>query len=46
MVYYYFGSKEKLFVEVLETMYLQLNEAGQRRQHELDAAAPCALALS
>ncbi len=29
MIYYYFGSKEKLFVEVLETIYLQLNEAEQ-----------------
>ncbi|MBB1631918.1 TetR/AcrR family transcriptional regulator [Cupriavidus sp. UME77] len=29
MIYYYFGSKEKLFVEVLETIYIQLNEAEQ-----------------
>ena len=27
MIYYYFGSKEKLFIEVLETMYIQFNEA-------------------
>jgi AcrR family transcriptional regulator len=27
MIYYYFGSKEKLFVEVLETIYAQFNEA-------------------
>ncbi|UIF86978.1 TetR/AcrR family transcriptional regulator [Cupriavidus sp. UYPR2.512] len=40
MIYYYFGSKEKLFVEVLETIYLQLNEAEQQLEHELDAADP------
>ncbi|AGW89249.1 TetR/AcrR family transcriptional regulator [Cupriavidus sp. DF5525] len=40
MIYYYFGSKEKLFVEVLETIYLQLNEAEQKLEHELDAADP------
>jgi len=27
MIYYYFGSKEKLFVEVLETLYAELSEA-------------------
>lgn len=27
MIYYYFGSKEKLFIEVLETTYQRLNEA-------------------
>jgi AcrR family transcriptional regulator len=27
MIYYYFGSKEKLFVEVLETIYRELGEA-------------------
>lgn len=27
MIYYYFGSKEKLFVEVLETAYARMNEA-------------------
>ncbi|MDQ0142464.1 TetR/AcrR family transcriptional regulator [Cupriavidus necator] len=40
MIYYYFGSKEKLFVEVLETIYLQLNQAEQQLEHELDAADP------
>ena len=40
MIYYYFGSKEKLFVEVLETIYLQLNEAEQKLEGELDAADP------
>jgi len=38
MIYYYFGSKEKLFVEVLETIYLQLNEAEQALQ--LDTGDP------
>lgn len=45
MIYYYFGSKEKLFVEVLETIYLRLNEAEQKVEAELDAADP-ARALS
>ena len=27
MIYYYFGSKEKLFVTVLETIYAELDEA-------------------
>ncbi|MEN3364143.1 MAG: TetR/AcrR family transcriptional regulator, upper aerobic nicotinate degradation pathway regulator [Burkholderiales bacterium] len=27
MIYYYFGSKEKLFIEVLETIYQRMNEA-------------------
>ncbi|MFZ9238885.1 MAG: TetR/AcrR family transcriptional regulator, partial [Burkholderiaceae bacterium] len=27
MIYYYFGSKEKLFIEVLETTYQRLNDA-------------------
>jgi AcrR family transcriptional regulator len=30
MIYYYFGSKEQLFVEVLETIYSQFNEAESR----------------
>jgi AcrR family transcriptional regulator len=30
MIYYYFGSKEQLFVEVLETIYTQFNEAESR----------------
>ncbi|WP_227461011.1 TetR/AcrR family transcriptional regulator [Cupriavidus pauculus] len=38
MIYYYFGSKEKLFIEVLETIYLQLNEAEQKL--ELDPEDP------
>ena len=38
MIYYYFGSKEKLFVEVLETIYAQLNEAEQKL--ELDTEDP------
>ncbi|MGO4578463.1 TetR/AcrR family transcriptional regulator [Cupriavidus sp. 2TAF22] len=38
MIYYYFGSKEKLFVEVLETIYTQLNEAEQALK--LDAGDP------
>lgn len=36
MIYYYFGSKEKLFIEVLETIYLQLNEAEQRLELDLE----------
>jgi AcrR family transcriptional regulator len=27
MIYYYFGSKEKLFIEVLETIYQRMNDA-------------------
>jgi AcrR family transcriptional regulator len=27
MIYYYFGSKERLFIEVLETIYQQMNDA-------------------
>ncbi|WP_144109906.1 TetR/AcrR family transcriptional regulator [Paraburkholderia sp. BCC1886] len=38
MIYYYFGSKEQLFVEVLETIYTQFNEAESRL--ELDLADP------
>lgn len=40
MIYYYFGSKEKLFVEVLETLYEQFNEAERRLQ--LDTSDPVA----
>jgi TetR/AcrR family transcriptional regulator, upper aerobic nicotinate degradation pathway regulator len=36
MIYYYFGSKEQLFVEVLETIYLQFNEAESRLDLDLD----------
>jgi AcrR family transcriptional regulator len=36
MIYYYFGSKEKLFVEVLETIYAQLNEAESRLNLDLE----------
>ncbi len=36
MIYYYFGSKEKLFVEVLETIYTQLNEAEQALELDPD----------
>ena len=30
MIYYYFGSKEGLFIEVLEEIYRRMNEAEQR----------------
>lgn len=36
MIYYYFGSKEQLFVEVLETIYSQFNEAESRLDLDLD----------
>ncbi|ANB76759.1 TetR/AcrR family transcriptional regulator [Paraburkholderia phytofirmans] len=36
MIYYYFGSKEQLFVEVLETIYTQFNEAESRLDLDLD----------
>src|SRR5580698_1635288 len=36
MIYYYFGSKEQLFVEVLETIYSQFNEAESRLALDLD----------
>jgi AcrR family transcriptional regulator len=35
MIYYYFGSKEQLFVEVLETIYTQFNEAESRLDLDL-----------
>jgi AcrR family transcriptional regulator len=38
MIYYYFGSKEQLFVEVLETIYTQFNEAESKL--DLDLANP------
>lgn len=38
MIYYYFGSKEKLFVEVLETVYREMWEA--EAALELDASDP------
>lgn len=38
MIYYYFGSKEKLFVEVLETAYARMNEA--EAELEFDLAYP------
>src|ERR1700733_2892612 len=36
MIYYYFGSKEQLFVEVLETIYSQFNEAESRLDLDFD----------
>jgi len=36
MIYYYFGSKEQLFVEVLETIYTQFNEAESRLDLDLE----------
>jgi AcrR family transcriptional regulator len=36
MIYYYFGSKEQLFVEVLETIYTQFNEAESRLDLDLN----------
>ncbi|MFM0033538.1 TetR family transcriptional regulator [Paraburkholderia strydomiana] len=36
MIYYYFGSKEQLFVEVLETIYTQFNEAESKLDLDLD----------
>nr|WKF62249.1 HTH-type transcriptional repressor NicS [Paraburkholderia busanensis] len=36
MIYYYFGSKEQLFVEVLETIYTQFNEAESRLDLDVD----------
>ncbi len=36
MIYYYFGSKEQLFIEVLETIYRQFNEAESRLDLALD----------
>jgi len=38
MIYYYFGSKEKLFVKVLEHTYEQFNQA--ESQLQLDPATP------
>ncbi len=40
MIYYYFGSKEGLFIEVLEEIYRRFNEAEARL--ELDLADPVA----
>ncbi|RKE38023.1 TetR family transcriptional regulator [Paraburkholderia sp. BL23I1N1] len=39
MIYYYFGSKEQLFVEVLETIYAQFNEAESKLDLDLDDPA-------
>jgi AcrR family transcriptional regulator len=36
MIYYYFGSKEQLFVEVLETIYTQFNDAESKLDLDLD----------
>jgi AcrR family transcriptional regulator len=36
MIYYYFGSKERLFIEVLETIYQRMNEAEAALQIEFD----------
>ncbi|MFM0378165.1 TetR family transcriptional regulator [Paraburkholderia strydomiana] len=36
MIYYYFGSKEQLFIEVLETIYTQFNEAESKLDLDLD----------
>jgi AcrR family transcriptional regulator len=36
MIYYYFGSKEKLFIEVLETIYQRLNDAEAALEFDLD----------
>jgi AcrR family transcriptional regulator len=36
MIYYYFGSKEKLFIEVLETIYQQMNDAEAAVQIDID----------
>lgn len=38
MIYYYFGSKERLFVEVLETAYARMNDA--EAQLEFDLSDP------
>ncbi len=38
MIYYYFGSKEGLFIEVLEDIYRRMNEAESRL--DLNAAQP------
>ena len=35
MIYYYFGSKEKLFIEVLETIYQRLNDAEAALEFDL-----------
>jgi AcrR family transcriptional regulator len=40
MIYYYFGSKEKLFVEVLKTIYQQMTDA--ERDLSLDLSDPVA----
>jgi AcrR family transcriptional regulator len=36
MIYYYFGSKERLFIEVLETIYAQFDEAESRLDLDYD----------
>jgi TetR/AcrR family transcriptional regulator, upper aerobic nicotinate degradation pathway regulator len=36
MIYYYFGNKEQLFIEVLETIYAQFVEAESRLDLDLD----------
>jgi TetR/AcrR family transcriptional regulator, upper aerobic nicotinate degradation pathway regulator len=39
MIYYYFGNKEQLFIEVLETIYTQFNEAESQLDLDLDNPA-------
>jgi AcrR family transcriptional regulator len=39
MIYYYFGSKERLFIEVLETIYQRMNEAEAALKIEFDDPA-------
>lgn len=36
MIYYYFGNKEQLFIEVLETIYAQFKEAESRLELDYD----------
>lgn len=39
MIYYYFGSKEGLFIEVLETIYRRMNEAESKLAIDVNAPA-------
>ncbi len=45
MIYYYFGSKEGLFIEVIESIYRRMNEAEAALEIHLEAPVEALMAL-
>jgi AcrR family transcriptional regulator len=45
MIYYYFGSKESLFIEVLKTIYQRMNEAEAALQIDIEDPAAALTAI-